>query len=225
MTAMPLVKICGITRSEDAEHAVRAGADWLGLNFWPRSKRHVDRSVAAEVATAARRAAQARSDGAGLALVGVFVNQPLAEIAEIAATVGLDLVQLHGDESPADCRDAVAAGLSIIKALTVTRESDIDSLARFPCKIFLIDTPDPGYGGSGRTCDWTLASAAVVSGARIVLAGGLTPDNVARAVAEVRPYAVDVASGVEEVPGRKDPDKISAFIRAAKRVATTEETA
>jgi len=205
-----LVKICGITRSEDAEQAVRAGADWLGINFWPKSKRFATREVAIEIAAAAR---AARAD---VELVGVFVNQPVAEIDAVADALALDYVQLHGDETPSTCAHF---GARAIKAIAVRGMEDVRLLDDFPATTFLLDTPSAGYGGSGRTFDWTLAKAAVGSGRRILLAGGLDVENVAAAVREVRPFGVDVASGVEMAPGVKDSEKVRRFIAAAKGAA------
>lgn len=204
---MTLVKICGITRAHDAEHAAREGADWLGLNFWPGSKRFVTVEVAQRLAAAARGAA------GQVAIVGVFVDQSVAEIEAISAAVGLDYVQLHGGESPATC---ARFGARAIKAIAVRDQDDVSRLGDYPEAIVLLDTPTTGFGGSGRTFDWALAQAAVGGGRRIVLAGGLDPENVAHAVGLVRPFGVDVASGVESAPGVKDPDKVRRFIAAAK---------
>ena len=205
-----LVKICGITRAEDAEQTVRAGADWLGINFWPKSKRFATREVAIDVAAAAR---AVRAD---VRLVGVFVNQPVSEIDALADAVALDYVQLHGGEAPATC---AYFGARAIKAIAVRGMEDIRLLEDFPSTTFLLDTPSAGYGGSGLTFDWTLAKAAVGSGRRILLAGGLNLENVAEAVREVRPFGVDVASGVESAPGVKDSEKVRRFIAAAKGAA------
>lgn len=207
MTPEPVVKICGITRARDADDAARAGADWLGINFWPGSKRFVPADAAPRLAGAARSAAD------GIAIVGVFVDQPVAEIEAISAAVGLDYVQLHGGESPALC---ARFGARAIKAFAVRDETDVLRLDDYPQAIVLLDTPSTGFGGSGRTFDWTLAQTAVGGGRRILLAGGLDPENVAHAVGLVRPFGVDVASGVESAPGVKDPDKMRRFVAAAK---------
>lgn len=214
MSARLIVKICGVTRAEDAAMAVTAGADWLGLNFWPPSKRFVSLDAALAVARAARDAADAA--GRTVALVGVFVNQPAEDIRRIHSDVGLDHVQLHGDETPEDCAHLAATGLSVIKAIALGAAEDLDRLAAYPVTTYLVDTPTPGYGGSGRAFDWSLARAACRAGARILLAGGLAPDNVARAVAEVAPLGVDVASGVERAPGIKDAARVRAFVAAAR---------
>lgn len=203
---MTIVKVCGITRSDDAVDAVRAGADWIGLNFWPQSKRYIQPTDAVDVVFAARAAGY-------VAVVGVFVNQTRALISEIVSTVGLDRVQLHGDETPEDC---AALGGDVIKALSMASAADVARIADYPCQTVLIDTPTAGYGGSGRTFDWSLARDAVATGKRVVLAGGLNADNVAAAVAEVAPYGVDVASGVEASPGVKDSELVRRFVAAAK---------
>lgn len=186
----------------------RAGADWIGLNFWPRSKRWINRERAIELAAAAR------AERADIVLVGVFVDQLEPGVRSIADDVGLDYVQLHGDESPALCAEF---GARAIKAFPMRDASDVDRFAAYGgCGALLIDTPTPEYGGSGRTFDWALARAAVATGRRIVLAGGLNPSNVGDAVAAVAPFAVDVASGVETSPGHKDEALVAAFVAAAK---------
>lgn len=218
---MTLVKICGITRPQDARDAVAAGADWLGLNFWPKSKRFIRPERAREVAAAARE--QAHVQGVPIGLVGVFVNQSVDEMAGVARDVGLDRVQPHGDETPGLCADLADRGLGMIKALAMAGPEDVARMADYPCDVFLIDTPTSGYGGSGRTFDWSLAERAMAEaeprGWRVLLAGGLNPDNVAGAVRRVRPHGVDTASGVESAPGIKDPDKMRAFVSRAKSAA------
>lgn len=202
-----IVKVCGVTRPDDARAALSAGADWLGLNLWPRSRRALDRDRARAVVEAAR------AERAGAALVGVFVNEGGDAVAEAADDLGLDYVQLHGDESPEDC---ARFGERAIKAVPLASPRDVAALAAYPCQTILVDTPSAGYGGSGRTGDWELARAAVETGRRILLAGGLTPENVAAAVAAVKPFGVDVASGVESAPGRKDVELLRRFVDAAR---------
>lgn len=199
-----IVKICGVTRPEDAELAVAAGADWIGLNFWPRSRRYVTVAQALEIAAAIP---------GDVRKVGVFVNAAAPALLEIAARIGLDLVQLHGDEDPEYCR---ALRRPHIRALRVADERDLAALEQIDSDLVLLDTASPGYGGSGRVFDWSLARTAKSSGKKILIAGGLTPDNVAQAVREVRPFGVDVAGGVESAPGVKDPDKLRRFFYAAK---------
>jgi phosphoribosylanthranilate isomerase len=199
-----LVKICGITRVEDAEAAAAAGADWIGLNFWPRSRRHVRRELA--------RAIVAALPG-DVRKVGVFVNQPRPHVLELALELGLDLVQLHGDETPAD---AHALGRPVLRAVRVSGAADLVGLDAWPGEHILLDAAQVGYGGGGQAFDWALLRDLPATGKRIILAGGLEPDNVAEAVRRVRPAGVDVASGVERAPGVKDHDKLRRFIDNAK---------
>jgi phosphoribosylanthranilate isomerase len=192
-----------------------AGVDFLGLNFWSGSKRR----VAIEAAPAL--AAAARAHG-GAALIGLFVNAGVDEIAATVRAVGLDLVQVHGDEPPAlVAAIAAAAGVPVWKALPVAGDDDLAGLDAWPTSALLLDAPSAGRGGSGQRFDWGLARAAVTRwpALRIVLAGGLSADNVADAIARVGPWAVDVASGVERGPGLKDRDKVYAFVRAARSAA------
>lgn len=204
-----IVKICGLTRPEDAAFAAQVGADWLGLNFWPRSRRFIGRSQALEVAQAARAARP------GVALVGVFVDQPIEAVAELVDALALDFAQLHGDESPDYVR---RFGRKAVKAIPLAGPSDLDRIDDYPCSTFLIDTPSPGRGGSGELGDWGLAARAAEIH-RVILAGGLTPDNVAAAVAAVSPHGVDAASGVETTPGRKEPGLVERFVAAARAAA------
>jgi phosphoribosylanthranilate isomerase len=204
---MTKVKICGITNLEDALHAVECGADMLGFNFYRGSKRYIEPAVAAEILNALGDAAVEK--------IGVFVNADAAEIAETARQVRLDGVQLHGDESP-ELADAVKASLPdvlVVKALRVGSGVAIRSAAAYAVDHVLLDG-DAGamFGGAGQVFDWELAKG--VEG--LILAGGLTPHNVAEAILALRPHAVDVASGVESSPGKKDPEKVAAFIKAAK---------
>ena len=204
---MTRVKICGITRLEDAELATSLGAWALGFILWPESKRAVEEAVAAGIARRVRRQVE---------LVGVFVNPTLDEIARAADAIGLTHLQLHGDEGPSFAAEAARrTGAKVIKAARVAGGADLQALERFHTDFHLLDTKVEGArGGSGRTWDWSLA-AQRRSKVPMILAGGLTPDNVAEAIAAVKPYAVDVASGVEASPGVKDPAKLEAFISIA----------
>ena len=199
------VKICGVTRPEDALAAVRLGADALGFNFWPRSKRYLP-------------PAEARAIVRGLppfvTAVGLFVDPTVDEVRSAADASGVVLAQLHGDETPELC---LAMPLPVLKAIRVADGSSLAQLASYDVRGFLLDAPSEGYGGSGKVIDWSLV-AEVAREMPIVLAGGLTPDNVAEAVRTVRPWAVDVASGVESAPGVKDEEKMRGFIEAAKGV-------
>jgi phosphoribosylanthranilate isomerase len=211
------VKICGITRPEDAELAASLGAWAIGFILWPGSRRAADPGVAAGIARALRRR---------IALVGVFVNQPLDEIAGLADAIGLTHVQLHGDEGPSFCT-AVAqrTGCRVIKAVRVASAADLRDAERFHTDFHLLDTQARGLrGGTGATWDWALA-AQRRSKVPFVLSGGLTPDNVADGIAAVRPWAVDVASGVEASPGIKDPGRVEAFVRAAAPAPEAEAEA
>ncbi|MEZ4598453.1 MAG: phosphoribosylanthranilate isomerase [Syntrophotaleaceae bacterium] len=202
---MPRVKICGITSREDALHAVDCGADALGLVFYTKSPRYLSPERARDIVGQLPPFVTA---------VGLFVNCPGEEILRTAVFCGLYTVQLHGDESPLECR---LAPLQVLKALRVRDESSLGGLDDYPVGTVLLDAWSPaGYGGTGQTFNWQLAARAALN-RRIILAGGLTAENVADAVRTVRPYAVDVSSGVESAPGQKDPRKVAAFIRNAKR--------
>jgi phosphoribosylanthranilate isomerase len=189
-----IVKICGITRQVDADVAAEAGADWIGLNFWPGSKRRVTIDAARGIRTPLHK-------------VGVFVNATLDEIRRAVEEVGLDRIQLHGDE-PADFWAGPPPALRVARGLDALSAGE---------GVVLLDAATPGYGGAGEPLDWELVRAAVEKTRReIILAGGLTPANVAEAVRVVRPAGVDVASGVESSPGIKDAEKIRAFVTAAR---------
>ena len=197
------VKICGITRLEDALLAARLGADALGFNLWPGSKRHVPADAVRAIVDRLP---------PFVTPVGVFVNQPPGEVRATASRAGVAAVQLHGDEPPQDCD---ACPLPVIKAIRMVGPESQSQLARYRVQGFLLDAPSPGFGGSGTTFDWSLARFAAER-ATVLLAGGLTPENVAEAIRAVRPWGVDVASGVERSPGVKDPDKMARFIARAK---------
>jgi phosphoribosylanthranilate isomerase len=202
------IKLCGMTRLEDAELAAELGAWAIGLILWPHSKRYVEPGAAAGIARAVRRRVET---------VGVFVNQPLDEVEAAADAIGVTHVQLHGDEGPAFCAAVrERTGCRVIKALRIGSAADVRDAARFHTDLHLLDSAAPGMrGGSGETWDWDLA-AQRRSDVPVLLSGGLTADNVASGIAAVRPYGVDVASGVEASPGIKDPAKMEAFVRAAR---------
>ena len=204
MHTVPRVKICGITRPEDAELAASLGAWAIGFILWPQSKRAADPAVAAGIARALRRRVEP---------VGVFVNPTLDEVAHAVEAIGLTHVQLHGDEGPSFC-SAVAqrTGARVIKALGIASVADIRAIERFHTDFHMLDS---GRGGTGRTWDWGLIEQRH-SQVPVILAGGLTPETVADGIAAVRPWAVDVSSGVELEPGVKDPAKVEAFIAAAQ---------
>lgn len=194
-----LIKICGITRLEDAEAAVAAGASAIGFVFWPNSPRFVDPYTARQIALRLP---------PFVTPVGVFVNQPLQHVRAVASLVRLGAVQLHGDETP---EDAAVLSIPVIKAVSAPGTAT----DAWPAStMLLLDAHDPVMrGGTGRTIDWT-AAAAVAAQRKILLAGGLTPDNVAEAVARVRPFGIDVSSGVERAPGIKDHQRLRALFEA-----------
>jgi phosphoribosylanthranilate isomerase len=206
------IKICGITRYEDAQAAVEAGADLLGFNFYAKSPRYIS------PISAARLIADIRAACSRVQIVGVFVNSSLEEINTITGQCELDLAQLCGDELPETLN---ALNGVAFKAL---RPKDKPDLAQFLIRYqpragspaYLVDAYRPGaYGGTGQIADWSLARS-LAEAYPLLLAGGLTPDNVAEAIQQVRPWGVDVASGVEESPGCKDPVRLAAFIKIAR---------
>jgi phosphoribosylanthranilate isomerase len=210
------IKICGITTENDAEAAIQAGAWALGLNLWKGSARYCRPALAAEIAAAYRRRVQ---------VAGVFVNATLDHVVRSAEEIGLTMLQFHGDEGPSYCAEAARrTGCKTVKAARVRSGEDIQALAPFRTDFHLLDSYVKGTpGGTGETFAWEL-----VRGRRspvpLILAGGLTPDNVAAAIAAVRPFAVDVAGGVESAPGVKDHARLVAFCDAVT-AATAEPVA
>jgi phosphoribosylanthranilate isomerase len=201
-----LIKICGITRPEDAEMACREGAGAIGINLWRGSKRFVEDGQAREILAAVK---------PGVLKVGVFVNPHPLSVNESLTDPGLDLVQFHGDER-AEAWSSLA-GNKIIRAIRVFDESSLSAAAGWNPRYFLYDAFAEGYGGSGTRPPWQI----VAEGARrpFLLAGGLGPSDVAAAIATVRPDGVDVASGVESKPGIKSEAKLVAFIKNARKAA------
>ncbi|HTR54936.1 MAG TPA: phosphoribosylanthranilate isomerase [Kofleriaceae bacterium] len=208
----PRIKICGVTLPDDAARVAAAGVDFIGLNFWPRSKRFVAPERAPLLAAAARASGAAK-------LVGVFVDATLEQIIATCARVELDIIQLHGDER-ADACSRVSGALyrPVWKALPIADRRDLDGLDHWQVDALLLDAPSTGRGGSGARFDHQLAREARerYPARTFVLAGGLDPANVAAAIALVEPWAVDVASGVEVAPGVKDPAKLAAFVAAVR---------
>ncbi len=203
------IKICGITRAQDALAAIELGADMLGLNFYPPSPRCITLQQAQQIAAAV--AGRVR-------LVGVFVNMNVPEVLRIARAVPLNAVQLHGDESPAECV-ALAAEFAVIRALKVGAEFSVAQAAGFTgCRALLLDAPSPLHGGSGESFPWESVAweslRHALPTARLFLAGGLHAANVAQAIAAARPNAVDVCSGVESAKGIKSFEKIREFVAA-----------
>lgn len=198
------VKVCGLTSLEDAEMCVKVGVHALGLNFWPGTPRQVDTRVASAIVAAFP----------NVETVGVFVDASVEEILRLRAEVGFDWVQLHGDEDP----EHVAALLPhAYKAVGIAEAGDLEAVQRFGGTRILLDARVPGAmpGGTGHAFDWDLAIA-VARQRELTLAGGLRPDNVADAIAKVRPHRVDVASGVESAPGVKDAELVRAFVAATQ---------
>ena len=212
---MTKAKICGLTELEDARLAVDCGADALGFVFAP-SPRRISPERAAEIIAGLP---------ASVVTVGLFVNEEPETVEQVVAVSGVSAVQLHGEEPPAVVAELAGCGRlrrgdfgPVIKALRVADADSLDAIESYPeASAFLLDAYCPDRpGGTGQRFDWALARQAVARGRPIILAGGLDPDNVARAIAEVRPFAVDVSSGVEASPGRKDPEKLRRFLRVVK---------
>ena len=201
------VKICGITNLADAQAAVEAGADALGFNFYEKSPRHISLATAAEIT---------KKLPPFVMRVGVFVNAPEEFVLRAIAEAGLTMLQFHGDESPEFCTQF---GLMSMKAFRIRDEKSLQELANYQTGAFLLDAYSAdARGGTGEKFNWDLAVEAQKFGKPIFLAGGLTPENVAEAVKKVNPFAVDVSSGVESAPGKKDHAKVKAFIEAAKSI-------
>lgn len=202
------VKVCGITTPDDGVMAAKAGAAAIGLVFWPGSPRFVDRAMA-------RRIVQALPSF--VLRVGVFVDQSLDMMTRTSEDVGLDIIQLHGSERP----EMVAClPRRVIKAIRVGDDSVMDEIRQYESAGILLDTKDEQRpGGTGKSFDWRTAQQVRARVPFLVLAGGLTPENVAAAIKSVGPDAVDVSSGVESRPGRKDPGKLKAFVEAVRGAA------
>ena len=207
------VKICGITNQDDATAAVEAGADALGFVFYKKSPRSVEPALARQIIERLP---------PFVTPVGVFVNEDVTVVRRLMDDCGLAFAQLHGDESAAYCQEL---GRPILKALRVKDRNAFLALAEFRGRAgvrgFVLDAfSDEAYGGTGQVIDWPLA-AEIAMAASILLAGGLTPENVEKAIHAVQPYGVDVSSGVELAPGKKDHEKVRAFIRAVRVVSLT----
>ena len=206
MQARVKVKVCGVRSLEEAEVALEAGADAIGFNFWPQSRRYVAPRVAADIISKLSPVAS---------IVGVFVNEEVNRIIDLASELRLSAVQLHGDESPAFC--AALGSIKTIKAVRVGQDFDLAIIQSYPVSMVLLDSSIQGsYGGTGQRFDWRIAIEAKRL-ARIILAGGLNTENVWEAITHVRPAAIDVCSGVEAEPGRKDFDKLRNFMAVVAR--------
>jgi phosphoribosylanthranilate isomerase len=215
------IKICGVTSVADALAAVDAGADAIGLNFFASSPRYIGTAQAIEIAAAV---------GARAVKIGVLVDRPLPEAHELLDRIQLDAVQLHGDEPPeylAELCQGAARSIAVIRAFRpvgslARAEQYLAACSALGCLpgTILMDSAAPGhYGGSGQVADWHAIAArdGMLGKLRLILAGGLSPENVAEAIRVVRPHGVDVASGVEESPGRKSPQRMRAFVAAARK--------
>lgn len=209
------LKICGITRLVDAKHAVENGATALGFVLWPHSPRFVSNRKVAEIV---------RALPASIVTVGVFVNEPPEGIALTLERTGLQVAQLHGDETTTHASALDWPTWKIWKSVTLDAVDDV--IEAWPRETtFLVDAADPvRRGGTGQAVDWTRA-AALARRRNILLAGGLTPDNVAEAIKAVRPYGVDVSSGVEDAPGLKNAKRVTRFLANARRAAAELEYA
>jgi phosphoribosylanthranilate isomerase len=202
------VKICGITNVPDALAAAEAGADMIGLMFYEKSPRHITMAMAREIA---------RQLPPFVVKVGVFVNPSEDLVSRAIGECGVTLLQFHGEETPEFCTQF---GVMSMKAFRVRDAASLQPLPAYPTDAWLLDAFSAHQlGGTGATFNWDLAREAKQFGKPIFLAGGLTPENVAEAVRRVRPFGVDVSSGVESVPGRKDPARVRAFVNAAKGAA------
>jgi phosphoribosylanthranilate isomerase len=205
-----LIKICGVTQPDQAREIAAMGADFIGINFWPKSKRYLPLAAASWLAEVPRTSR----------LVGVFVNPDLSYLKEVVELNVLSALQLHGDETPEFCAEAQLLGLPVIKAFQVQDEAMLAPISQHPLQDILLDAYHPQErGGLGHTFPWELATLFQQRHPhhRLYLAGGLTPENVATAVSGLHPYAVDVASGVESgTPGVKDLAKVQAFINAVR---------
>jgi phosphoribosylanthranilate isomerase len=206
------IKICGVTNARDAKTCVELGADMIGFNFYPASPRYIEPTIVRGIADTLP---------ARTCAVGVFVDADPAEIRELAKTAGVRCVQLHGQTTPESCNE-LAREFRVIRALSTDTRFEPDHAAAFPDCDVLIDAYHPELrGGTGQTCDWSAARAAMLYTRFLILSGGLDAQNVSRAIAAVRPHAVDVCSGVESAPGVKNHRAIKNFVAA---VRTAERT-
>lgn len=209
-TLKPLVKICGVTRQEQATQIVALGADVIGINFWPQSRRYLPPEKASWLEEISH----------SIPLIGVFVNPEFRELVALAEAGYLSMFQLHGDESPELCGQLIESGFKVIKAIQVRDADSLKRIADYAVTDILLDAYHPEHrGGIGGTFPWSLALEfkQMYPDRRLWLAGGLTPDNISEAVHGVQPYAVDVASGVEDdAPGSKNMDKVAQFIQRAR---------
>lgn len=217
MDSVPRIKICGLTNLDDARLAVEGGAWALGLIFHRPSPRRCSRAAGTEISSQLRREAE---------VCGVFVDATLERVTQTADEVGLSLLQFHGSEGPAYCAEAARrTGARVIKAVSVRSRADLQVLETFHTDFHMLDSHAPDRrGGTGEAWDWSVASGRR-SSAPLILSGGLTAENVAAGIATTTPWGVDVASGTEAEPGRKDPARLDAFFDAVRRTAPPAEVA
>jgi len=204
------LKVCGITQTSDAEKLVELGIEALGINFWEKSKRYCSPTQASEFIPFTK---------GKILRVGVFVNATEQEVLQCFHNDLIEVAQFHGDESNAFLKQFATHNLPFIKAIGVKNLNDLENLTQFHTPYLLLDAHAPGvYGGTGETIDWKIAADAVSKNSdfHLILAGGITPDNASEATKEVRPCALDVASGAELKPGIKDLDKVRALMDAIK---------
>ena len=209
---MVKIKICGITNPGDARQAIAAGADMLGFNFYRPSPRFIEPQQARNIIDSVKRETE-------FVAVGIFVDEPLESLIETLRTSGVNAVQLHGDESVAYCADLKSrlTGTTIIKALRVSESFQPVAATNYPVEAIMLDAfHDNLRGGTGKIFDWEIALKTRDLVPQLFLSGGLSPENVAGAIDRVQPYAVDACSRLELSPGRKDPSRVTAFVRAAR---------
>jgi phosphoribosylanthranilate isomerase len=209
---MTKVKICGITNIDDARAAIDAGADMVGVNFYRPSPRYITPEMARELVN------DLKQDGRSIEVIGVFVNETIESVIDTAMLTGIDAVQIHGDESPSYCEELnTRDGLRVIKALQVSQEFSPNDVQQYPVEAILLDAFHRRLrGGTGQTVDFELAQKTRRLVARLFLSGGLSPENVAGAIQEVEPYAVDACSLLESAPGKKDAARVRAFVAAVR---------
>ena len=209
---MTIIKICGIKTLKDALAAIETGADYLGFNFYPKSVRFIEKESCAKITSVLKK------EHPQIRLVGVFVNSPMDEVKNVLETCHLDLAQLHGDEAPEMLESLNGKAFKAIRLTSESAETSVYPFLKSALlPALLVDAAVKGvYGGSGVTADWS-AAAELAKKYPLLLAGGLTPENVADAVRQVKPWGVDVASGVESAAGEKDASKMSAFVKAVKQ--------
>ena len=209
---MTIIKICGIKTLKDALAAIETGADYLGFNFYPKSVRFIEKESCAKITSVLKK------EHPQIRLVGVFVNSPMDEVKNVLETCHLDLAQLHGDEAPEMLESLNGKAFKAIRLTSESAETSVYPFLKSALlPAMLVDAAVKGvYGGSGVTADWS-AAVELAKKYPLLLAGGLTPENVADAVRQVKPWGVDVASGVESAAGEKDASKMSAFVKAVKQ--------